>query len=339
MRTPSPQPTRRRFTAALLAAALPLTLSGCLLQGEGSGGGGNDADTLSIDYATYNPLSLVLRRQGWLEQELKDDGVDVRWVFSAGSNKANELLRAGAVDVGSTAGVAALLNRANGAPTKVVAIANRPEWAALMAKPDSGITEVSQLRGRSLAATRGTDPYFFAVQAIEQAGLSPSDVEIQNLQHADGRNALENGSVAAWAGLDPIMAGAQHDGAAFLHRDLELNTFSVVQADEDFLEQEPETAQTVLDAYERARAWVLDHPEETAQILAEDAGIDIEVARTVIRERTNADVSPVPGDDLRDVLARTGPILVDTGDVDYQHQVDAALDTLFDPRFAEEATR
>lgn len=199
--------------------------------------------------------------------------------------------------------------------------------------------EVSQLRGRSLAATRGTDPYFFAVQAIEQAGLSPSDVEIQNLQHADGRNALENGSVAAWAGLDPIMAGAQHDGAAFLHRDLELNTFSVVQADEDFLEQEPETAQTVLDAYERARAWVLDHPEETAQILAEDAGIDIEVARTVIRERTNADVSPVPGDDLRDVLARTGPILVDTGDVDYQHQVDAALDTLFDPRFAEEATR
>nr|WP_246418919.1 aliphatic sulfonate ABC transporter substrate-binding protein [Micrococcus cohnii] len=323
----------------MLAAALPLTLSGCLLQGEGSGGGGNDADTLSIDYATYNPLSLVLRRQGWLEQELKDDGVDVRWVFSAGSNKANELLRAGAVDVGSTAGVAALLNRANGAPTKVVAIANRPEWAALMAKPDSGITEVSQLRGRSLAATRGTDPYFFAVQAIEQAGLSPSDVEIQNLQHADGRNALENGSVAAWAGLDPIMAGAQHDGAAFLHRDLELNTFSVVQADEDFLEQEPETAQTVLDAYERARAWVLDHPEETAQILAEDAGIDIEVARTVIRERTNADVSPVPGDDLRDVLARTGPILVDTGDVDYQHQVDAALDTLFDPRFAEEATR
>ena len=51
--------------------------------------------TLNIDFATYNPLSLVIKDQGWLESALADQGIAVNWVQSAGSNKANEALRAG----------------------------------------------------------------------------------------------------------------------------------------------------------------------------------------------------------------------------------------------------
>ena len=329
----------RRTALGLLAASLPLGLSGCVLQGEAGAGPVNGPDTLSIDYATYNPLSLVIRHQGWLEETLAPRGVRVNWVFSAGSNKANELLRSNSVDIGSTAGSAALLNRANGAPTRIVGIASRPEWSTLMVPPGSDITDVAQLAGRTVAATRGTDPYFFAVQALEAAGVDPADVEIQNLQHADGRAALAGGSVAAWSGLDPIMAKAEAEGARFLYRDLALNTFSVLNATESFLEEDPETAQTVLDTYERARAWALEYPVETVGILAEAAKISPDVARTVILERTNADVSPVPGQELLDALTGVGRILVDTGSVDYQHQVDAALASILDTRFAEEATR
>ena len=164
----------RRTALGLLAASLPLGLSGCVLQGEATAGPVNGPDTLSIDYATYNPLSLVIRHQGWLEETLAPRGVRVNWVFSAGSNKANELLRSNSVDIGSTAGSAALLNRANGAPTRIVGIASRPEWSALMVPPGSDITDVAQLAGRTVAATRGTDPYFFAVQAIEAAGVDPA---------------------------------------------------------------------------------------------------------------------------------------------------------------------
>lgn len=339
---PPSSPGRRSVLAGLLAAPLSMGLSGCLLQGEGRGsvGGVSTADgALTLDYATYNPLSLVIRAQGWLEEALEPEGVEVRWVFSAGSNKANELLRAEAVDLGSTAGVAALLNRANGAPTRVVAVANRPEWSALLVPEDSPVQTLEDLRGTSVAATRGTDPFFFLTRALRGAGIDPADVEIQNLQHADGRQAMEAGSVAAWAGLDPIMGGAEHAGARFLHRDLALNTFSVVQATESFIAEHPDRLQLVLDTYERARAWALEHPEQTAAILAEEAGLDAEIATTVITGRTNLDVSPVPGEELRRTLAATGRILVETGDVDYQEQVDAALDTLFAPRFAEEATR
>ena len=134
-------------------------------------------------------------------------------------------------------------------------------------------------------------------------------------------------------------AKAEAEGARFLYRDLALNTFSVLNATESFLEEDPETAQTVLDTYERARAWALEHPDETVGILAEAAKISPDVARTVILERTNADVSPVPGQELLDALTGVGRILVDTGSVDYQHQVDAALASILDIRFAEEAIR
>ncbi|MBF0825963.1 ABC transporter substrate-binding protein, partial [Enterococcus faecalis] len=62
---------------------------------------------------------------------------------------------------------------------------------------------------------------------------------------------------------NPDMAKAEAEGARFLYRDLALNTFSVLNATESFLEEDPETAQTVLDTYERARAWALEHPDET----------------------------------------------------------------------------
>ncbi len=128
--------------------------------------------TLNIDFATYNPLSLVIKQQGWLEAELGKQGITVNWVKSAGSNKANEALRAAAIDVGSTAGSAALLARSNGSPIQVIDIYSQPEWAALVVPAGSPITTVADLKGKKIAATKGTDPYFFLLQSLEEAGLS-----------------------------------------------------------------------------------------------------------------------------------------------------------------------
>ena len=252
--------TRRSVLgAAALAASAVLALTGCVA-GEGSSGsaaaaGSSKGGTLNIDFATYNPLSLVIKDQGWLEASLKDQGVTVNWVQSAGSNKANEALRSGAIDVGSTAGSAALLARANGSEIKTIDIYSQPEWSALVAPAGSDITSVADLKGKSVAATKGTDPYFFLLQALEQAGLKPGDVTVQNLQHADGRTALENGSVQAWSGLDPIMAGAEQKGAKLFYRNLDFNTYGFLNATEPFLKNKPELAQAVVNAYEKARAW------------------------------------------------------------------------------------
>lgn len=320
--------TRKTLTAALLTSALALTAcAGENAEAE------TDAETLRIDYATYNPLSLIIKDQGWLEEEL--DG-DVEWVYSAGSNRANENLRAEAIDVGSTAGSAALLARANGTPIQTISVVGNVEWTALMVPEDSDIKSVEDLQGHSVAATRGTDPFFFLVQAVEEAGLELEDIDIQNVQHADGYTALNNGSVDAWSGLDPIMAGAE-ENAEFLYRNVDLNTYSFLNATESFIEESPEVAQTVVDTYERAREWALEHPEETAQLLADEGEIELDVAEIVIEERSGFDISPVPGDDQAEVLSNISSIFVTSGDVDNQENVDEALESLFAPEFAENA--
>lgn len=326
----------RRSFLSVAAAVSALALAGCAGENAASdvGGNGGGAGTLTIDFATYNPLSLVIKEKGWLEATLADKGVTVKWLQSAGSNKANEALRAGAVDVGSTAGSAALLARANGSPIKTISLYSQPEWAALVTAKGSAITSVADLKGKSVAATKGTDPYFFLVQALEEAGLSTKDVTVENLQHADGRAALANGSVDAWAGLDPIMATAEQEGATLFYRNLDFNTYGFLNATESFLKDKPELAQTVVDAYEKARVWAAANPEETAQILADAAGLKPAVANTVILERSNLDVSGIPGDKQRAVLAKIGPTFVELGDVKTQADVDTALETLLDDSLA-----
>lgn len=327
------------FRTALVAgaAASALLLSGCVA-GENqpaepaaaAEGASVEGQTLNIDFATYNPLSLIVKDQGWLEAE----GVEVNWVQSAGSNKANEALRAGAIDVGSTAGSAALLARSNGSPIKVIDIYSQPEWAAVVAGPGSDIDDVEDLAGRTVAATKGTDPYFFLLQSLEEAGLSADDVTVENLQHADGWAALQNGSVDAWAGLDPIMAGAEEAGATLIYRNVDFNSYGFLNATESFIEEKPEVAQLVVDAYERAREWAEENPEETAEILAEVAGLDLAVATKVIEERANLDIDNVPGDAQVAVLEKIGPVFVELGDVASQEQVDEALETLIHDEFA-----
>ncbi|WP_194419889.1 aliphatic sulfonate ABC transporter substrate-binding protein [Microbacterium abyssi] len=335
--------TRRIVPATAIAGAMMLMASGCVA-GENAGAAPADASgewsasTVTVDWATYNPLSLVIKDQGILDDILGDD-VTVEWVQSAGSNKANELLRSGSVDVGSTAGSAALLARANGSPIKVIDIYSQPEWAAIVVGPDSDITSVEDLAGTSVAATKGTDPYFFLLQALESAGLSVEDIEVQNLQHADGRAALDGGSVDAWAGLDPIMAAAEVEtGDQLIYRNVDFNTYGFLNATEEFITEHADLAQAVVDAYEQARVWALENPEETAQLLADAAGIDIDVATTVIEERSNLDVSGIPGDAQLDVLEKIAPVIVDSGDVQGgQDAVDKALAEIIFPDFAEKA--
>ncbi|MUN55480.1 aliphatic sulfonate ABC transporter substrate-binding protein [Kocuria koreensis] len=331
--------SRRDALKGVGLGAVALTLSGCM-SGEGAGRGVINADasgSITLDYATYNPLSLIMRKKKWLETAAEGIGQSVSWLKSAGSNKANQSLIGAAIDVGSTAGSAALLARANGAPITTIGLFSQPEWSALARTPDSPIRGVEDLAGRSIAATLGTDPYFLLIQALDEAGMSADDVTIVNLQHADGRSALDTHQVDAWAGLDPIMATAQEEGGDELfYRNLDFNTWGFLNAREEFLDQNPEGAQLVIDMYAFAREWAISHREEAIAVFAEEAGISDDVARTVW-DRTHLDIDPVPGDDQLRVLRNIAPILVDSGDVSERKDADDAVENIIEKKYARAA--
>ena len=296
---------------------------------------------LRLDYATYNPSSLVLKKFGWLEETLGKEGTKVTWLFSAGSNKANELVASGSADLASTAGAAALLARTNGVPLKIVYVYSKPEWTALVVPKDSPLKTVAELKGKKIAATRGTDPFFFLLRTLQANGLKQTDVELINLQHADGRTALERGQVDAWAGLDPHMAASElQAGSRLLSRNIDFNTFGTLNAREAFLKEHPEVVRSVLAQYERARVWILAHPADAAQILAEAARLSPEVARKQLTERTvlDRDVG-VPGEKLRAALAAVVPILRSEKLVSADANPDKALSELLAPGPAQEARR
>src|SRR5216683_3422454 len=250
---------------------------------------------LRIDYATYSPPSLVLKKQGWVEDAFK--GTAIKWVYSAGSSNALNFLQGNAVDFGSTAGSAALLSRANGNPIKAVYIYEQPEWTALVVAKDSTTKSITDLKGKKVAAQKGTDPYFFLLRTLNQAGLSQADIQYVNLPHADGRTALERGQVDAWSGLDPHMAASElQAGSKLIYRNKDFNTYGFLNSREDFLRKYPETTKKVIELYERAKKWIVDNPNDAAAILAEAAQLDITVAKRELNDRMNFKVSGIPGD-------------------------------------------
>jgi sulfonate transport system substrate-binding protein len=297
-----------------------------------SNSGQTASKEVHLDYAYYNPLSLVVRDQQLLEK----NGYQVSWVLSAGSNKANEGLRSNALDLGSTAGSAALVARANGAPIKIVDVYSKPEWTALVVAKNSPITSVADLKGKKIAVTKGTDPYFFLLQSLATAGLAPADVEIVNLQHADGKTALERGDVDAWSGLDPFLAQTVlEQGSRILYRNPDFNSFGVLNAREDVIANNPATVQAVVDAYEQARTWAKGHPDELAALLAREAKVSPAVAKDELA-RTDLQIDPTPGPAQIAVLTKILPLAVSDNDIKSQDAGQKALDTIVEPKFAQQ---
>ena len=215
---------------------------------------------IRIDWATYNPVSMVLKEQGLLEKEFAKDGIGILWVQTLGSNKALEFLNAGSIDFGSTAGSAALLGRINGNPIKSIYVYSRPEWTALVTRKDTPIDKITDLKGKRVAVTRGTDPHIFLVRALLSVGMTEKDISEVLLQHPDGKTALIRGDVDAWAGLDPMMAQAQvEDGARLFYRNKDANTYGILNSSEDFLKTYPDLTHRVLAVYEDG-AQILPRP-------------------------------------------------------------------------------
>ena len=329
--TPSLRPSFVRSLSLLSALLVMMGLASC--GGSGTSAETGQPETVRLDYAYYNPLSLVLKQQGWLEKDLARQNIKVEWVLSQGSNKALEYLNGTSIDFGSTAGAAALIGQANDNPLKAIYIYSKPEWTALVTSPRSTIKSVADLKGKRVAATRGTDPYIFLLRALDQAGLSEKDIELIPLQHPDGRAALEKGDVDAWAGLDPHMAKAElESGAKLFYRNPEFNSYGVLNVRAAFAQQYPALVDHVLAAYEQARQWALQHPAELRKTLATEAKLSEAAAA---RQLARTDFSNINfGEAQRATITAAGNVLKKSGVLEQSVDVNKTVSDLIDTSFA-----
>jgi sulfonate transport system substrate-binding protein len=256
--------------------------------------------------------------------------VEVEWVTALASSKTFEYLRGGSVDFGSSGGSAALVARANGNPVKVVSFVSHGELIALATLPGSGIATPADLKGRKVAATRGTEPHYFLLKGLEQYGLTEKDIQLVPLIHPDGRLALENGKVDAWAGLDPDLAKVELSrGAIRFYRNPEILSGSVLLVREQFLKENPELSEAVIRAHEEARKWILANLDETIDIIARGAKISREEAKRTV-ERLDFEHPEIAPSDY-DKIGAYGDLLKKVGDIPESTDVKAVLEQTLDP--------
>ena len=311
----------RRVLAAMTALAALIPPYACAVDA---------LKEIRLDWATYNPVSMILKQKGLLEKEFAKDGINIVWVQSAGSNKALEFLNAGSIDFGSTAGSAALVARINGNPIKSIYVYSRPEWTALVTTRDSRIASVADLKGKRVAVTRGTDPHIFLVRALLDAGLSERDITPVLLQHADGKTALIRGDVDAWAGLDPMMAQAEiEDGARLFFRKADANTWGILNVREQFLKEHPDAVRRVLAAYEEARKYALANYDELKKTFISVTKLGEAVVDKQLKERTELTHSRI-GAPQRESIIAAGLALQKAGVIDAKADVNGAVDALID---------
>jgi sulfonate transport system substrate-binding protein len=314
---------RSLIASALFVAMLPMS---ALFAADKS-------STINIDWATYNPVSMLLKDHGWLEQEFANDGIKIRWVQTLGSNKALEFLNARSIDFGSTAGAAALMGKINGDPIKAIYVYSKPEWTALVTRKDTKIHGAKDLKGKRVAVTRGTDPHIFLVRALQKSGMTEKDIQPVLLQHPDGATALIRGDVDAWAGLDPMMAQIElRDGARLFYRDPDANTYGILNVRTEFAEAHPDIVKRVLAVYETARKYALAHPDELQKSFIAATKLPADVVKKQLTERTDLSNGRI-GRAQRDTILAAGIALQQAGVIKRNVDVKSALDALIDDHY------
>jgi sulfonate transport system substrate-binding protein len=315
--------TRRSLLASVLLVGLLPTASF----------GADKPKTINIDWATYNPVSMVLKEKGLLEKEFAKDGIGIRWVQTLGSNKALEFLNAGSIDFGSSAGSAALVSKINGNPIKSIYVYSQPEWTALVTTKDSKIAKIEDLKGKRVAVTRGTDPHIFLVRALQSVGLTEKDITPVLLQHPDGKTALIRGDVDAWAGLDPMMAQAEIDeGARLFYRNKAANTWGILNVREEFLKNHPDLVKRVLAVYEAARKYSLANYAEEKKAFQAATKLSDAIADRQLKERTAITFNKI-GPEQRDSILQAGLALQKAGVLKAGVDVKKAVDDLIDAQY------
>jgi sulfonate transport system substrate-binding protein len=257
--------------------------------------------TIDISYQRSSTLWILLKQSGQLEERLKPLGFTVNWhEFSTGLLSS---LNAGSVDLhADVADAFALFTQAADAPLTYYAQERpAPSAQAIIVQENSPIHSVADLKGKTVAVSKGSGSNYLLISALKKAGLTLADITPRYLEAPDGGAAFASGSVDAWAIWDPFLATQQLDHHVRVLADgtngvADYNRFYL--ATSKFAAAHPEVLQATFDTLRETGQWVKAHPKEAAQILGPLWGnvppATVELANT----RRSYDIVPVKVDDL-----------------------------------------
>lgn len=274
----------------LFSLAVGVMISGCAGKAETqSASNASVKDNVTVNIGIQQSLSplLLARKKGWFEEAFAKVGVKVKWSEFQSGPPHFEALAADRLDFGLVGNSPPIAGQAANVPFKEIATTSDGLHAnAILVPKDSSIQSIQELKGKKVAVAKGSSGFNLLYQAIDQAGLKPSDAEIIQAQPDEAKPAFETGAVDAWSIWEPFVSlQTRIHGARVLANGESLKVFSpgftIVRT--EFAKQHPELVVLFLKVYEKARLWEEQHLDEAIEIYAQAKKIDKEVVRQVLK--------------------------------------------------------
>lgn len=318
----------RRAWTGLAAGTALVVATACSV-----GVGGDDTVVLRVGELGAVPATPALFEAAGLDQDLP---YEIEWnQFVNAGPEYVEAAGADSVDIGVTADTPLIFAEAAGAGLQAIAAitAENPEEEsdlAILVPEDSGIDEVADLAGATLSFQEGTITQYYAIKALEDAGITLDDVTAVNLPVVDGNTALTGGDTDALATLLTHRSQAEAEGARAVSTGAGLVAGnSLISARTEAIEDPGlgPAIEDLLDRYAQAEQWKQDNPREWAELYAELSGLPVDVVEAT-EGRTVDSVGPITAEvvaaqqDQSDTYLEVG-VLEEEQDVTGQ----------FDPRF------
>ncbi|MGO4371336.1 sulfonate ABC transporter substrate-binding protein [Paenibacillus sp. 2TAB19] len=287
-----------KFVAAALLA-LTMVVTACGNNGEKANEGASGKETrditIKIGYQKYGTIN-ILKADGALDKRLSEErNIKIEWIEFPGGPQLLEALNVGSLDLGHTGEAPPIFAQAAGAP--LVYLAHEPaspQSEGIIVPKDSPIKSVADLKGKTVVLNKGSNVHYLLVKQLEKAGVDYKDVDVKFLPPADARAAFEKGSVDAWVIWDPFLAAAQTATGGTILADGKdvVSNHEFYLATRTFAEKYPDIVDILLEEADKIDAWSKDHPQELAEKLSPQLGIDVE-SLLLAAGRRNYGVQPI----------------------------------------------
>jgi len=272
----------------------------------------------------------------------KDEGINITGLISSagGGTSLRNVLNGGGVPYGEVNPGVVVSAILAGADLRIISdnVLTVAEfvWAV---KPDSPIKTVKDFKGKKIGYTnpRSTSQAL-DLMLLQTAGLKESDAElVKTGGFGEGIAALDAGLIDVAAITEPLWSKVKHKYRAVvvasevlppLDNVVGVTTVEMAEKKGDFL-------RAVIRARRKAVKFMIANPDEAAEIVAKQYNIDLDVARSAVRNLTQSTTKGVPywgeGEIHMDGLKRMIEIQRSVGAINGEVDYSKIIDTRFLP--------
>ncbi|MFG3722514.1 ABC transporter substrate-binding protein [Streptomyces massasporeus] len=283
----APEGPSRRLLLAGALATVTAAVTGCSSGSETSASG--SSKQLRIGYFAFPSGDLLVKNRKLLEKALPDH--KITWIkFDSGAS-VNQAFIGKSLDIAAlgSSPFARGVSGSSPIPYKVAWILDvAGENEALVARKETGISDVAGLKGRKIATPFASTSHYSLLSALEEADLGPSDVELIDLQPQPLLAAWQRGDIdAAYVWLPTLdelrktgtqLTSSKEIGAAGKP------TLDLAVVSDDLIARNPKA----IDAWRKAEAEALrlikSDPDGAVEAIATELGISAADAKAQLSQ-------------------------------------------------------